>query len=461
MLRMTRLNAGICIGLLLAGAGVIVAFEAWHGPTLLALSSGHGIEAGDLLAFPFVVSAIAVWRGVRRPYESMRSGRSRGRVLPAAATVFGVLLLLAGVAAKEGGGPLRPAGGGTIDGTIQETRATDAVPVGRWSDVAVTYDGSVERLYVNGRQVSSHGVTGAIQVTDNPLWIGGNLPYGEHFHGLIDEIRVYSRALSAEEIVADMAKPVGPARGLVAAYPFDAGSGAAAADVSGEGNAGAIDGAAWARGRYGDALSFDGAHAVVRVPPSPSLNLTKKMTLSGWIRPSAPQKGWRTIVQRQTDAYLLTAGSDRQNRLGRLDDIRAGVLAGAFALFCALIATDRGRWESGRRRAWWQPVGLFVAGVLADALLAPTGTLFGPALVVLWLAATASTRAERATFLLVAAVFVGLTIASLAGLGGVEVTLSRDDGAIARTTALGAVLLLAGAVGLARAAPRVSGPENA
>ena len=65
-------------------------------------------------------------------------------------------------------------------------------------------------------------------------------------------------------------------------------------------------------------LRRDGA--VVSVPPSSSLNLRDAMTLSGWIRPSVEQDGWRTIVQRQADAYLLTAGSGRQDRLGRLDD---------------------------------------------------------------------------------------------------------------------------------------------
>ena len=36
----------------------------------------------------------------------------------------------------------------------------------------------------------------------------GNSPYGEYFQGLIDEIRVYNRALSQAEIQTDMATPV-------------------------------------------------------------------------------------------------------------------------------------------------------------------------------------------------------------------------------------------------------------
>ena len=33
------------------------------------------------------------------------------------------------------------------------------------------------------------------------------------------------------------------------------------------------------------------------------------MTLSAWIRPAATQSGWRTIMQRETDAYFLNASN--------------------------------------------------------------------------------------------------------------------------------------------------------
>jgi hypothetical protein len=179
------------------------------------------------------------------------------------------------------------------------------------------------------------------------------------------------------------------------------------------------------------------------------------MTLSGWIRPSAPQAGWRTIVQRQADAYLLTASSDRANRIGWLDDVRAALVAAAAICFCLAIATGRGSSKADRRRSWWVPIALFILGSFGDAALAPSGTLIGPTLVALWLGATASSRAQAVCFLLVAVVFTGLTGASLAYLPGVGVALSRDDGAIARTAALGVLFVLAGAQSWTRGGRRM------
>ena len=63
---------------------------------------------------------------------------------------------------------------------------------------------------MNGNLVDTRARTGAIQPTSNPLWIGGNQPYGEYFQGLIDEVRVYDRALTASDIQSDMNTSIAP-----------------------------------------------------------------------------------------------------------------------------------------------------------------------------------------------------------------------------------------------------------
>ena len=109
------------------------------------------------------------------------------------------------------GDPLHPAGGGTFGGSTEGVDGPTASPLNTWTHVAVTYDLATLRLYVNGSQVATHAATGSIQTTTNPLWIGGNTPYGEYFQGQIDEARVYNRALPQAEIQNDMNNPVTPA----------------------------------------------------------------------------------------------------------------------------------------------------------------------------------------------------------------------------------------------------------
>ena len=78
-----------------------------------------------------------------------------------------------------------------------------------WSHLAETYDGTNILLYVNGVQVGSLAQTGPINVTTGALMLGGNaLVSGKNFAGLIDEVRIYNRALNSTEIQADMTNAV-------------------------------------------------------------------------------------------------------------------------------------------------------------------------------------------------------------------------------------------------------------
>jgi hypothetical protein len=71
----------------------------------------------------------------------------------------------------------------------------------------MTYDLTTIRLYVNGSLAASTATTGGVTTSTGPLRIGGNSVWGEYFAGLIDDVRVYNRALSAVEIGADMSRP--------------------------------------------------------------------------------------------------------------------------------------------------------------------------------------------------------------------------------------------------------------
>jgi uncharacterized protein (TIGR03437 family) len=90
--------------------------------------------------------------------------------------------------------------------------SNNTVKTGAWSHVAVTYDGATIQFYING--VPSQKVEGSMyDYPVNTYAIGGNTiggsTTGESFKGLLDEVQVYDRALSAAEIqnLIDMAGP--------------------------------------------------------------------------------------------------------------------------------------------------------------------------------------------------------------------------------------------------------------
>ena len=98
-------------------------------------------------------------------------------------------------------------------GSLVTARGTGPLPLNAWSHLAATYDGAALRLYVNGALVRTTVTSGNMPVTAGVLRLGGNNIWSEWFSGLIDEVRIYDRALSQTELEAAMATPLesGPA----------------------------------------------------------------------------------------------------------------------------------------------------------------------------------------------------------------------------------------------------------
>ena len=101
-----------------------------------------------------------------------------------------------------------PVGGGKMGAKEVLTSGVALLPLHSWTHMATTYDGTTLRLYINGAEVSSLPDTGRIRDSTAPLEIGGSLADGGPFSGLIDDVRLYSTALTAAQIQADMNTPV-------------------------------------------------------------------------------------------------------------------------------------------------------------------------------------------------------------------------------------------------------------
>jgi len=88
--------------------------------------------------------------------------------------------------------------------------STTVFEVGIWYHFAGTYDGDSLRIYINGELEGEAGGVPEIAASDLDLWIGADdwQPGITTFPGILDDIRVYSKALTGGEIKEAMSGPV-------------------------------------------------------------------------------------------------------------------------------------------------------------------------------------------------------------------------------------------------------------
>lgn len=100
--------------------------------------------------------------------------------------------------------PLMQAGG-RLDmiGAFADVASTQNLAASTWTHVVVTYTGTNVQFYVNGASVAAAGGGAvALNTISNTLRIGVNAlgTDNEYFGGLIDEVRIYNRVLSAADV---------------------------------------------------------------------------------------------------------------------------------------------------------------------------------------------------------------------------------------------------------------------
>jgi len=181
-------------------------------------------------------------------------------------------------------------------------RSTVSLTVGSWQHVAVTWSAATDevKFYRDGTLVQT--VTSAADVIapvdSDDLVVGSWFTGGSYFDGLMDDLRIYDRALTASEVgaLSSMA-PAAPAAGPVGHWKFDEALGAMTADASGNNNtAGLLNGLLFTAGRLGNALRLDGVDDYARADATAGLNAVSSLTLAAWIMPDVLGTGYRAIA---------------------------------------------------------------------------------------------------------------------------------------------------------------------
>jgi Concanavalin A-like lectin/glucanases superfamily len=72
---------------------------------------------------------------------------------------------------------------------------------GKWHHAVGTYDGANVLLYVDGVVVAQAPATGSIQETNYPITMGRRESRADYFNGVIDDVLIYSRGLSSDEVL--------------------------------------------------------------------------------------------------------------------------------------------------------------------------------------------------------------------------------------------------------------------
>ena len=186
-------------------------------------------------------------------------------------------------------------------------RSNEALSYGRYYHVVGTYDGTTARLYIDGVLQTTTGSGSAISY---PASVAQNFAVGKYStnaysSSVIDDVRIYNRALSASEIYTlyregnqriqiATTKPPTLTANLIGHWTFDGKDiyATTALDKSNSNIGGAITGPVKkVAGKLNQAFSFDGTSNYVRVPDSSTFEFTNgsgtdlPFSISMWIRP--------------------------------------------------------------------------------------------------------------------------------------------------------------------------------
>ena len=293
--------------------------------------------------------------------------------------------------------------------TLAQRYSTTVRSLNVWYHVAGVYNASAQTLdiYVNG--VLDNGtLSGTIPASQINSAVNVNIGRrsgGFYFNGVIDDVRIYNRALSQAEIQADMNTPVGtptptptatpstlhatprllrqrllqhrpppPPVGLVAAYNFNEGSGTTVTDASGNGITGNIIGATWTtEGRNGNALSFNGSSSYVDLGNPALLQITGSMTMSAWVQAAANPADDGQIVAKSDDAsgwQLKTSPDTGPHTFG----VRVAGATNTLAQRYSTTVRSLNVWYhvAGVYNASAQTLDIYVNGVLDNGTLSGT-----------------------------------------------------------------------------------------
>ncbi|HBU07276.1 MAG TPA: hypothetical protein DEB09_04295, partial [Candidatus Magasanikbacteria bacterium] len=197
--------------------------------------------------------------------------------------------------------------------------ASTTLSVNNWYHIVGTYNGNTSSIYINGvLNTSTNSGSFSIGSNTSSLSIGGYV--SNYFNGNLDDVRVYNRALSTQEIeklynigkvTLDKISPYSMTRSLAGWWTFDGKeiTAVTSTDKSGNSNnATRINGPLASIGKIGQGLSFDGVDDYLNIAHSTSTNITSTISMSAWVKPLTGFGSSSTLITKGSlsTGYMLT-----------------------------------------------------------------------------------------------------------------------------------------------------------
>ncbi len=191
---------------------------------------------------------------------------------------------------------------GLLSSTLPPLGSLGSATAGKWQHFALTYDGSLARLFLNGQVVGSGSRSGVLGSAGSGLEIGRGAPAAQYLSGLVDDIRILNCSRTPQQILDDATR--------VAWYRFDEGSGTKTANSSNGAPGTLTFGAGWGPGKTGRAVTLNGAGQYVGIPaggPPAVSDFTVALWFNMVAPPPPPSDG--NTVQRSVLVDLNGDGS--------------------------------------------------------------------------------------------------------------------------------------------------------
>lgn len=167
-----------------------------------------------------------------------------------------------------------------------------ALVVGEWYHIAVSQSGNLGILYVDGVEVGRNE-----NLTKRPSDLGNSTKNrlgksqwatDPHLNGIIDDFKIFSRALSAAEIMAEFEGNPSTSPPLeedkYSLWNFNESNGSSAADSWGSHTATLGSGASFISGKNGNGLDLDGSSDGYASLPAGIVSSLEEITVAGWVK---------------------------------------------------------------------------------------------------------------------------------------------------------------------------------